>query len=402
MTKQENELVKHLKEIYSCLNTDPKLEVRVMAMELISGLSSNGEDSIDPSVLEALASDLKLFISSIFELVLPIALPASEDLKFNMAQLRMTGLAWDSLINWTASIEIKESGFISKYIISEYWGLICEIIFGRKDNSHVPTPLTIKDSACKLLSNLSKHYEGENSPFDSEPFINSLLGIIVASGCSGESCYDFLCSTLADLCSSSPIMRSFLIMNDFARLKSLLPIVREDNSNPIKRGGIISAIKNCLLLSPDCHVQLIHSEFKILNGSDTIESNDDGMVLCALASRLLDSKSVLSEDEKERLPLDLQLREQWRAESDCTIRTLIIETLIIIASASRIARQLMRTGMIDEKNDSLDSVGVYDGKGFIYPILREWHKLEPIEPISSLLENLVSLLINDEEKITEL
>lgn len=401
MTLQENELLKNLNEIYTCLTKDPKIEVRVMAMELISGLSSNGEDTTDPAILEAIASDLKGFVSPVFELVLPLALPASEDVKFSVAQLKMTGLAWDTLINWTGSLEGKEASSVSQYITKNYWDLLCQIIFGRRKDS-IPTPLTIKDSACKLLSNLSKHYVGEDSPFDSEPFINSLLGVIVA-GSTVESCYDFLCSCLADLSSSSPVMRSTLVKDDFAKMKSLLPIVREENTNPIKRGGIISAIKNCLLLSPDCHLQLIRSEAKILQGTDLQESDDDGMVLCALASRLLDAKSVLSEEERERLPLDLQLREQWRAEPDCAIRTLIIETLIILASATRIARQLMRTGMIDEENSSsLDTIGVYDGKGFIYPILREWHKLEPVKPISSLLENLVSLLINDEEKMTEL
>lgn len=219
--------------------------------------------------------------------------------------------------------------------------------------------MVFAEAAAKLLANMTKHAEVRPA---SAQLLPELLPIYLAGPRHNEHTdYAFLASVLADLTNLRAGRLYFV--KELSRLESILQDLHSQSM--VRRGGVASIIKNCLF-ETDYHDSILCKEL------------DDDFIITALAGRLLDGRSKLSEQEREKLPVELQLLDNLQAESDTVIRSIVIECLIILAT-TRKGRDTIRAKEI-------------------YPILREWHILEPVGEMKLLVEKMVELLIRDEEQ----
>lgn len=332
-----------VKSVYEYL-FDQKKEVRLMAIKIIAGLSC---DEAGP------ATDLLVFDPKKY--AAPLVSKLSDHPK-------VAALSWDALTNFAANHRR-----ISIYLADHHLDRILSIICSSDD--------VFAEAATKLLSNMTKH---KSESLDPSTMLPILVPLLRTGSAHNPSCnYDFLASVVADLTNSTEGCEYFLegLESGVDKLSSvLLPellgsVERGANrGNCLRRGGAAAAIKNCLF-NVDHHQAILKREEQIGNDGDFF-------LIAALASRLLDVRSQLSDQELEALPLELQLLDR-SSESDLAIRSMIIESLIILGTTKR-GRECMR-------------------KKEIYPILREWHKLEPERDMGELLVKLVELLIRDEE-----
>eukprot|EP00039_Didymoeca_costata_P007176 m.97062 g.97062 ORF g.97062 m.97062 type:complete len:377 (-) comp13575_c0_seq5:40-1170(-) len=144
-------------------------------------------------------------------------------------------------------------------------------------------------------------------------------------------------------------------------LQKLLPFTLNQDSI-IRRGGVISTIRNCCFSSGD-HEWLLSDEVDIL----------PHILLPLIGPEELD------EDDMDGMPDELQYQpEDKEREADADLRKLLIECLFQLCSTKE-ARKIMR----DKK---------------VYPVLRELHKWEPEEDVQNRCEEVVQLLITPEEE----
>jgi hypothetical protein len=298
-----------------------------MAVELLAGLS------VDiPHVSLIFAQDPHKYVSRLFSKL--------------SDQPPVAALAWDSLINY--AIDEK----VALFLFDNHLGKILSSVKSKQ--------LVFADAATKLLANMTKHVESRPSL---STLVPDLLPLYLAgSRHNSHTDYSHVASILADLTNLREARLYFV--QDLGCLESLLSDLH--SPSVIRRGGVASIIKNCLF-ETDFHDAIFEKEV-----------NDD-FIITSLSGRLLDSRSKLSAEELEGLPVELQLLNSVEAESDVAIRSIIIECLIILAT-TRKGRDVIRAKKI-------------------YPILREWHLLEPISEMKQLVEKMVELLIRDEELI---
>jgi hypothetical protein len=306
--------------------TDPKVEVRKAAVELLAGLSAD-----QPDAVTVLTSDPSKYISLLFSKL--------------SDQPEISALAWDALINYSVDKRV------ALHLIDNHLDRIVSCVSSKT--------LVFAEAATRLLSNLTK--QAEIRPSVLTPLIPIIMPLYLAGPRHNPDCdYQYLASVLADLTNVREGRLYFL--EDLERLVSILQDLH--SSSVIRRGGVASIVKNCLF-ETESHVAILEKEI------------EDDFVITALAGRLFDSKSKLEKEEREKLPIELQLLDKVEAESDIKIRSIIVECLIILGTSRR-GRDTIRAKEI-------------------YPILREWHLQEEDDDMKELIERLVELMIRDEE-----
>lgn len=307
---------------------DAKGEVRKAAIEIIAGLSVD-----DGVVIEILAQDPDRYVSRLFSKVADLP--------------PIAALAWDALTNLATDRRV------ALHLFDHHKDRILKAVASRD--------LIFTEAATKLMANISKHLDAR--PETIPDLLKSLLPLFKAGPLHNPHCnYDFIASIIADL-SNTKEGRLFFLEDLSSTLEPLLPELY--NKSVIRRGGIASLIKNCLF-ETNWHAAIF------------VKEKTDDFLITTLAGRLLDAASNLDEGERDKLPVELQLLENLQAESDLVIRSIIIESFIILAT-TREGRDVIRS------------------KG-IYPIFREWHKLEPVGEMKRLIEKMVELIIRDEQQ----
>lgn len=297
-------------------------------MELLGGLSLD-----HPNIMDVLLSNSHRYINN------GLMSKLSD-------QPLIAALAWDALINFAA-----DPCFSRVLWDPANLDYIMSTVRSRQS--------IFTESATKLLSNMTKHAETCSVPV--EELLSELHRLYLAGINHNPQCnYDFLACAMSDL-TNLRAGRLFFV-EELDRLNALLPDLH--NGSVVRRGGTASIIKNCLF-ETDYHDAILAKEL------------DENFIITALTGRLLDSRSVLSEQEHDALPVELQLLDRHEAESDIAVRSIIVEGLVILGS-TRKGRDIIRAKEV-------------------YPIFREWHLLEPISAIKMLIERLVELLIRDEE-----
>ncbi|PJF17387.1 hypothetical protein PSACC_02854 [Paramicrosporidium saccamoebae] len=314
----------HIDEIYEYLN-DSKADVRRMAVELLAGLSVD-----QPDALVILNSDPAKYVSRLFSKL--------------SDQPVIAALAWDALTNFASDKEV------ALYLLDKHLERILACVRSRE--------LVFSEAATKLLSNLTKY--ADTRPALATPLLADLIHIYLAGIRHNPNCdYAFLASCFADLTNIRECRIFFL--EDLSRLNSILQDLH--SKSVIRRGGVASIIRNCLF-ETDYHAAILEKEI------------EDDFIITTLAGRLLDSRSKLDGEERDKLPVELQLLDKLEAESDIAVRSIVVECLIILGT-TREGRDTIRAKEI-------------------YPILREWHILEENYDMKELIEKLVELLIRDE------
>lgn len=297
-----------------------------LAVGLLAGLSVD-----NPDALAVISSNPSKYVSALFSKL--------------SDRPEVAALAWDALINLACDSKV------SCHLFDRHLEKILSCITSKT--------LIFAEAATKLLANMTKHAEARP---DSAQLLSELLPIYLAGPRHNRHTdYEFLSSVLADLTNLRAGRLYFV--EDLSRLASILQDLH--SLSVIRRGGVASIIKNCLF-ETDFHASILGKEL------------DDDFIITTLAGRLLDPRSKLTEQERERLPVELQLLDNLQSEPDTVIRSIIIECLIILATTKR-GRDTIRAKEI-------------------YPILREWHILEPVSEMKLLVEKMVELLIRDEEK----
>lgn len=297
-----------------------------MAVEILAGLSVD-----HPEVMEIFAHNPSHYVSRLFSKLAD--------------QPSIAALAWDALINLAIDSRI------ALHLYDTHRERLLACCESRE--------LVFTEAATKLLANLTKHLEVR--PPAARLLLPVLLPLYMAGPKHNTKCdYAFLASAMADLTNIRE-GRLFFV-EDLGRLERLLPDLH--SVSLVRRGGITAIIKNCLF-ETNYHEAILAKE------------KADDFIITTLAGRLLDSRSQISAEEREKFPVELQLLDHLKAESDIVIRSTIIECLIILAM-TRAGRDTMHSKQI-------------------YPILREWHRLEPVADMKLLIEKMVELLIRDEE-----
>lgn len=299
-----------------------------MAVELLAGLSVD-----QPDAVAVLTSNPLKYLSRLFSKLAD--------------QPRVAALAWDALTNFACHKEV------ALFLIDHHLERLLGCVRSRE--------LIFAEAATKLLSNITKFADARLPVM--LPLLEDLLHIYLVGVQHNPHCdYQYLASVFADLTNTHEGRLFFL--SNLSRLEAILP----DLHSPlvIRRGGVASIIKNCLF-ETNHHPQILQKEV------------EDDYIITALAGRLLDSRSNLDQEEREKLPVELQLLDKLEAEPDLVVRSIIVECLIVLGS-TREGRDTIRAKEI-------------------YPILREWHRLETVGDMQELIEKLVELLIRDEEYV---
>jgi hypothetical protein len=335
---------------------DARVEIRQAAAQLFAGLSVDETGSIS-----------KLLLKDPKNLISPLVSKLADS-------PQVAALAWDALTNF-AAVDSEIAIFIAEYHINAVMNSLCS-----------PTNI-LSDAAARLLCNLTKHSHPSISP---ERLLPVLVRLLQAGSSANPNCtFEYCASAIADLttlpegrkffldglssgtdlltCVLIPDLQGFHSKDDASQEPPSKRPAQTKNGSCIRRGGAAAAIKNCLL-------DVNHHD-EILNREEMAEANGAFFLIGALASRLLSPESKLDEEELQKLPMELRILDR-NPESDRAIRAIIIESLIALGTTRR-GRDCMR-------------------KKSIYPILREWHKIESEECLSELLVRLVELLIRDE------
>ncbi|XP_016072054.1 PREDICTED: protein HGH1 homolog, partial [Miniopterus natalensis] len=159
--------------------------------------------------------------------------------------------------------------------------------------------------------------------------------------------------------SQRPAVRAFLLDPDRCVVQRLLPLVQYPDS-PVRRAGVVGTLRNCCFEHRH-HEWLLGPEVDILP-----------FLLLPLAG-----PEDFSEEEMERLPMDLQyLPPDKQRESDANIRKMLIEAIMLLTATAPGRQQVRDQGA--------------------YLILRELHSWEPESDVRVTCEKLIQVLIGDE------
>ena len=310
----------------------------MMAVQGIAGLS------VDTRFQEELVAHPEL-ITKLFNLILDSSLPVEHE-------------AWKALVNLaqnsgiTSAIPTRIALIVAGYICN-CAGLTDLIKLDGATANFVPDQLIFSDLACMFLSNLSKNVACAEilSPF---------TGLFVEIITSPKQRFDFLFSVLADMTVTAECRR-FLSEGETPIFLRLLTFIND--ASYVKRGGVCVVVKNCLL-EVDRHQAIL-------------EDHDDTL-LAALLGRLVHPECEFSEDELDKMLLEISLEHRnTPAESDPAIREMIVESLIALGTTFE-GRAILR-----EKE--------------VYSIIREVHKHEIDDNLRGGMEMIVEYIIRDED-----
>ncbi len=316
-------------EIYAYFG-DGQEKVRLLAVQLLAGLSG---DEAGGAAAALLASSPKQYVAPLVGKLGDVS--------------EVAAIAWDALTNFACEEAV------ALYLVDGHLEALTKTAASRED--------VFAEAACKLLVNLTK--QAAKRPAAMAPLVEALLPLYLAGRRHNPQCdYLLLICALADLTCIREARLFFLA--DMDRLAKLLPDLHSPSA--IRRGGVTSIVRNCLF-EVEHHGAVFEKELA------------DDFIITSIAGRLLDARSELSAEERERLPVEVQLLSKAEAEPDVAIRSMLVEALIILGS-TRQGRDVMR-----EKH--------------VYPIMREWHKLETSSDMRHTIERMVELLICDEEPL---
>ncbi|OMJ22517.1 Protein HGH1-like protein [Smittium culicis] len=234
------------------------------------------------------------------------------------------------------------------------------------------------DLYCMLLSNLVKNSEiaeillnlkvtiKDNiikSDLALDQFVQLFL-LGVTESINKKADFDFLSSVFAELTTTKEGRDYFLSTRVDGKQPITKVMVFSEYPKLIRRGGVISVIKNvCFsyenvlqILDPEQINLLPYILLPILGNEDYDEEDSDGMP----------EEVQLLDDDKKR-------------ESDPQLRLTLIEALLLL-SVNRYSRDLLR-----EKK--------------VYPIVRTMHLTETDERVTDAIDRLVQLLMRDEDPI---
>ncbi|XP_040573719.1 protein HGH1 homolog [Lepeophtheirus salmonis] len=225
----------------------------------------------------------------------------------------------------------------------------------------------LADPAVMIASNLTIQPKNARSFFnqlESEGIsLTQIIGLFTKENYNSKGAkLHYLASLISNL-SQLPEMRSQLTSPSNELINSLLPYT-EYKSSSVRRGGIIGTLRN-ITFDESSHNFLL-KDIEILT-----------RLLLPLAGP---TPEHLESDQIESLPLDLQyLDHDKQIEEDPDVRKMILEALTQLCATK-------------------------DGREFIrgqnaYIILREFHKVEKDKVVKLACENLVDILIKKEEEI---
>lgn len=310
----------------------------MMAIQGIAGLS------VDKGFQEEVANHNEL-LPRLFNLILDPSLVVEHE-------------AWKALVNLAQNPTI--SAAMSKKFALIVAGYICNcagltdlIKLDGVSANFLPEQLIFPDLACMLLSNLSKNIECAES-------LISFIGLFIEIATSPKQKFDFLFGVLADMTLTAECRR-YLSEGDHPIFLRLLTFIND--ASFVKRGGVAVVVKNCLL-EVDRH--------------QTILEDHDDTLLAALLGRLVHPECTFSEEELDKMLLEISLEHRnTPAESDPAIREMIVESLIALGTTYE-GRVILR-----EKE--------------VYPIIRECHKHETDDKLRGGMEIIVEYIIRDED-----
>ncbi|CAL9706612.1 unnamed protein product [Knipowitschia caucasica] len=217
------------------------------------------------------------------------------------------------------------------------------------------------DQICTILSNLSRSDRSCPQVYkvlQQTLGLSKLVEIFCCEGFNPNASLHYVGPLLSNL-SQLQEARKEILDPDRCVLQRLLPFTQYAAST-IRRGGVIGTLRNCCF-DHNHHEWLLSEEVDLLP-----------FLLLPLAG-----PEELSEEENEGLPLDLQyLPEDKQREPDPDLRTMLVETLLLLCTTSRGRRELKTKQ--------------------VYALMREFHQWETNARVKSSAEKLIQVLIGDE------
>nr|CAG4644093.1 EOG090X08WK [Lepidurus arcticus] len=222
------------------------------------------------------------------------------------------------------------------------------------------------DPACMVLSNLTRVKAASEIAFklltSGDLTVSRLVSIFCQETYNSKGAKLHYLGPVFSNLSQIPEMRRYLLNQEGCVIQRLIPFT-EYREAATRRGGVIGTIRNCCF-DEECHEWLLGPEIDLLP-----------RLLLPLAG-----PEEISDEEMEKLPIDLQyLSPDKLREPDPDIRRLLLEAVNQLC-ATRKAREIVR------------------GKN-TYVILRELHKWETDRAVLLACENLVTVLLQYEHEI---
>ncbi|XP_036597417.1 protein HGH1 homolog [Trichosurus vulpecula] len=191
-----------------------------------------------------------------------------------------------------------------------------------------------------------------------EPGLARLVTALTTPGYNPHAPLHYLASLLSNL-SQLPEARDFLLDPNRHLIQRLLPLIHCPDS-AVRRMGVVGTLRNCCF-EHRSHEWLLGPQVELLT-----------FLLMPLAG-----PEEFSEDEMDRLPIDLQyLPPEKEREPDADIRKMLIETIMLL-TATAPGRKLVKD------------------QG-AYLVLRELHNWERDPNVRLACEKLIQVLIGDE------
>ncbi|KAL5036167.1 Protein hgh1 [Batrachochytrium dendrobatidis] len=343
-----------VKEFFGFLS-DARLDVRNMAVKYAAGLTGS------PDMLP-------LFKDNDFKPVKDLMkLTTDEPLTAHDAISALVNLSKDPAI-----VEVmSDDAFLTQMIV------------------HIILPKNINaDLCCMLLNNISKYEmvakkllvavstgstkDSESLPSDSTIMrthrIDNLLEIFVrgeTSTYNPEASFHFLGGVFANI-TTTPHGCQFLLsrstIDQTLRMSKL--VVFTEHKDVIRRGSVVSAIKNC------CFGASVAQ-----HGEDVLFSDELNLLVYILLP--LSGPEDYTTEEMEGMPDELQLLEpEKKREPDSKIRLMLVEIILLLTS-TRFGRDRMRALQV-------------------YQVIKKLHLIERDEAIQSVIEEIVNMLMRDE------
>ncbi|XP_036686920.1 protein HGH1 homolog [Balaenoptera musculus] len=221
------------------------------------------------------------------------------------------------------------------------------------------------EEAAAVLANLSREpvpctalMAALAAPEPGESGLERLVRALCTPGYNARAPLHYLGPMLSNL-SQRPATRAFLLDPDRCVVQRLLPLTQYPDSS-VRRGGVVGTLRNCCFEHRH-HEWLLGPEVDILP-----------FLLLPLAG-----PEDFSEEEMERLPVDLQyLPQDKQRDPDADIRKMLIEAIMLLTATAPGRKQVRDQGA--------------------YLILRELHNWEPEPDVRVTCEKLIQVLIGDE------
>ena len=228
----------------------------------------------------------------------------------------------------------------------------------------------VADLGCMLLNNMSKSVSVcrlllQDTSKTSGSLVVPLIEVFgMGKAHNQHATFDFLAPVFANL-TLVRVGRDVFLGEHFGYPLHKL-ICFTEHPNLIRRGGVISTIKNCCL-SVEHLERIYHEDY----------ANALPYLLLPLAG-----PEEIDVDDMDGMPSELQfLEETKKRERDPYLRSQLLEALILIGS-TRHGRDYMRSKKV-------------------YPIIREMHLAEADEQVAVTADTLVQLLMRDEEQVLD-